>query len=214
MSKAIKKKEDQDIKQSIPVKEEKSPVIAGKEKPIKKDPKKVTKKKKVKKKKPIAKIKVEEKKDPPLSHNQIMFCEEYIKTQNAKQSYLKVYSKCKPESAESSSIRLLGSDKIKAYIEERLKPIKDQEKEEEKKAIADADEILETFTKILRGEIKDQLGLDASLKDRISAGKELGKRYGLFKDPESDDPSNKPMPTVNINVIDNSHLEKDLYEQK
>lgn len=176
------------------------------EKIVNKDSKKPNVKNKKKKKKVI------EKKE--LSHNQIMFCEEYIKTQNAKQSYLTVYKNSKPESAESSSIRMLGTDKIRAYIDERLKPIKDKEKEEEKKAIAEADEILETFTKIMRGEIKDQLGFDASLKDRISAGKELAKRYGLFRDPEVEEERNKIMPTAVIKVVDNSDLEKDLYAKK
>ena len=62
---------------------------------------------------------------------------------------------------------------IKAYIEERLKEI-------ENKRIADGKEDLEYLSKVMRGEEKDQFGLDASLQDRTKAAELLGKRYRLF----------------------------------
>jgi len=46
----------------------------------------------------------------------------------------------------------------------------------DKAAIADADEIMQYFTGVMRGEIKDQFGLDAPLSERTSAAKELAKR--------------------------------------
>lgn len=148
----------------------------------------------------------------PINHKQLLFCEEYIKTNNATQSYLTVY-KCKTEStARTNSCKLLTHANIKAYIEERLKPKREEEIKEEKKAIADANEVLEFFTKVVRGEVLDQLGLDASLKDRIMAGKELGKRYGIFKDPDDNPADRDIMPEIKITVVDNSNLEKDLYE--
>lgn len=45
-----------------------------------------------------------------------------------------------------------------------------------KVAIADANEVMEYFTKVMRGEEKDQFGLDAPLSERTSAAKELAKR--------------------------------------
>lgn len=148
----------------------------------------------------------------PINHKQLLFCEEYIKTNNATQSYLTVY-KCKTEStARTNSCKLLTHANIKAYIEERLKPVKEEEIKQEKKAIADANEVLEFFTKVVRGEIVDQLGLETSVRDRISAGKELGKRYGLFKDPDDNPADRDIMPEIKITVVDNSNLEKDLYE--
>ena len=45
-----------------------------------------------------------------------------------------------------------------------------------KESIADADEIMEYFTGVMRGEIKDQFGLDAPLSERTSAARELAKR--------------------------------------
>lgn len=148
----------------------------------------------------------------PINHKQLLFCEEYIKTNNATQSYLTVY-KCKTENtARTNSCKLLTHANIKAYIEERLKPKREEEIKEEKKAIADANEVLEFFTKVVRGEVMDQLGLETSVKDRISAGKELGKRYGIFKDPDENPASKDIMPEIKITVVDNSNLEKDLYE--
>ena len=49
-----------------------------------------------------------------------------------------------------------------------------QKKEE--KAIMDGQEVMEWFTRIARGEVKDQFGLDASLNDRLKAFQEIAKR--------------------------------------
>ena len=45
-----------------------------------------------------------------------------------------------------------------------------------KETIADADEIMQYFTKVMRGQEKDQFGLDAPLSERTNAAKELAKR--------------------------------------
>ena len=46
----------------------------------------------------------------------------------------------------------------------------------DKKAVADATEIMTYFTQVMRGEIADQFGLDAPLSERTAAAKELAKR--------------------------------------
>lgn len=48
--------------------------------------------------------------------------------------------------------------------------------EMEAKSVADATEIMTYFTNVMRGEIKDQFGLDAPLSERTSAARELAKR--------------------------------------
>ena len=58
--------------------------------------------------------------------------------------------------------------------------IKLQEKEDSR--IASQDEVLQYLTKVMRGEEKDQFGLDASLQDRTKCAELLGKRYGTFKE--------------------------------
>lgn len=47
--------------------------------------------------------------------------------------------------------------------------------------VASADEVLQFFSSVMRGEVKDQFGLDAALSDRLNAGKELMKRYDATK---------------------------------
>lgn len=64
---------------------------------------------------------------------------------------------------------LAGKDYIADEITYRLDMLK-------KESIADADEILQYLTKVMRGEVKDQFGLDAPLSERTNAAKELAKR--------------------------------------
>ena len=48
--------------------------------------------------------------------------------------------------------------------------------EKAKKTIAEANDVMEFFTRVMNNEEKDQFGLDASLADRLKAGQELAKR--------------------------------------
>jgi phage terminase small subunit len=111
-----------------------------------------------------------------MNEKQKAFADYYIESMNAKESYKKAYSTCKTEkTAEVNGCKLLGDAKIKAYIQERLAS-KDKER------IASQDEVLEFLTSVMRGEVKDQLGLETSVKDRNKAGELLGKRYAIFSD--------------------------------
>ena len=102
-----------------------------------------------------------------LTEQQKRFCREYVKTGNGMQSAIK--AGYKKETAVVQASRLLTKDNIKAEID-RLNEKK------EKSAIMSAQEVMEMFTKIANGEIKDQFGLDASLNDRLKALQELAKR--------------------------------------
>ena len=64
---------------------------------------------------------------------------------------------------------IAGKDYIVDEIKYRLDALR-------KETIADADEILQYFTKVMRGEEKDQFGLDAPLAERTRAAQELAKR--------------------------------------
>ncbi len=76
--------------------------------------------------------------------------------------------------SENDSWKKIGNKILKRdYIYEELMYRLD---ELDKAAIADADEIMEYFTGVMRGEIKDQFGLDAPLSEHTSAAKELAKR--------------------------------------
>ena len=64
---------------------------------------------------------------------------------------------------------IAGKDYIVDEIKYRLDELR-------KETIADADEIMQYFTKVMRGEEKDQFGLDAPLAERTRAAQELAKR--------------------------------------
>ncbi len=64
---------------------------------------------------------------------------------------------------------IAGKDYITDEITYRLDQLK-------KESIADADEIMQYFTRVMRGEVKDQFGLDAPLSERTAAARELAKR--------------------------------------
>lgn len=198
----------------------------------KKTAKKVKQEKKEKRKSPgqkeLSDLKVKYKKEPEkkttkkkkkvivpksskeLKQEHILFCEEYIKTNDATTSYMKMRPKVKASTARTESCKLLKNPNIKAYIEERLKP---QQEEEIKKTIADTNEVLEFITSVMRGEVKDQLGFDTSVKDRLTAGKMLADRYRLFDKPDNpENDENNDMPEMKITIIDNSELEEELYK--
>ena len=67
------------------------------------------------------------------------------------------------------------TEKQKRFIQERLEQL-------ENNRIASQEEVLQYLTKVMRGEEKDQFGLDASLQDRTKCAELLGKRYGTFKE--------------------------------
>lgn len=98
------------------------------------------------------------------------FCREYAKSGNGLQSLRKAgYNYKTDNSATSAASQLLRKERIQNEIARLM-----QKKEEH--AVMSAQEVMEMFTKIANGEIKDQFGLDASLNDRIKALQELAKR--------------------------------------
>lgn len=110
-----------------------------------------------------------------LTPKQKAFADEYIKCTNASEAARKAgYSaKCAASIGEEN----LRKPEILAYISERLKQI-------EANRVASADEVMRFFSSVMRGEVTDQFGLDASLSDRISAGKELMRRYNAVKNDD------------------------------
>lgn len=72
-------------------------------------------------------------------------------------------------SPKSYGRKLLAKGKIQKELKNQLDMLKYEK-------VASADEIMNFLTATMRGEIKDQFGLDATLKDRMDAAKELAKR--------------------------------------
>ena len=100
-----------------------------------------------------------------LTPKQKAFCEYYLETGNQTEAAIKAgYSR--------KTARVIGQENllkpaIKEYLEKR---------------IANSNEVLEYLTRVMRGEEKDQFGLDVSIQDRTKAAELLGKRYRLFTD--------------------------------
>ena len=95
-----------------------------------------------------------------LTQKQKRFCEEYIKTANASASAVAAgYSK---KTAGAIGAENLKKPQIAAYIKKRID-------EQDATLVADSNEILKFYTAVMRGEVKDQFGLDSSLTDRLKA---------------------------------------------
>ena len=105
-----------------------------------------------------------------LNERQKAFADYYIQTGNATEAAIK--SGYSEKTAYSIGNENLKKPEISAYIGERMA-------EQGEKRVADANEVIEFYTAVMRGEVKDQFGLDASLSDRLKAGDALMKRYAV-----------------------------------
>lgn len=112
-----------------------------------------------------------EKEYSSLTEKQKRFIDYYVETANATES-------AKRAGYSSKTAKNIGAEnltKLNFFIQERLKQLEDNR-------IASQEEVLQYLTKVMRGEEKDQFGLDASLQDRTKCAELLGKRYGTFKE--------------------------------
>ena len=96
----------------------------------------------------------------PLSVKEAKFIDIFIATGNLNHAL---------RESDLAMRNIAGKDYIVEEIQYRLDELK-------KETIADADEILQYLTSVMRGELKDQFGLDAPLSERTSAAKELARR--------------------------------------
>lgn len=120
-----------------------------------------------------------------MNARQKKFCDEYLIDCNATQAAIRAgYS---PKTAKQVGQRLLTFVDLKAYIEQQLEQIHNEK-------TADAQEVIEYLTAVMRGEHTEQTlrligegvqkiaDIDVSAKERIKAAELIGKRYGMFKD--------------------------------
>lgn len=104
-----------------------------------------------------------------LTEKQQKFILEYIKTGNAVQSYIAAGYIANYQSAGVNAARLLKNAKV-------ITEINNLKKEEFQKNVATSEEVMDFFSRVMRGEVKDQFGLETSVADRIKAAQELAKR--------------------------------------
>ena len=120
-----------------------------------------------------------------MNARQRRFCDEYLIDCNATQAAIRAgYSE---KSAGRNADRMMKNDEIRAYIAEQLERIHNEK-------TADAAEVMEYLTSVMRGQYTEQTlqlvgegmqqitNIDVSAKDRLKAAELIGKRYGMFKD--------------------------------
>ena len=126
--------------------------------------------------------------DNGMTRSQRIFCDEYLLDFNATRAYKVAYKSVKKDdTARANASRLLTKANIKVYIDKKVEEISSNK-------IADAKEVMEYLTSVLRGTEKEEtlIGLgqgaqsitdiQVSAKDKIKAAELLGKRYSLFTD--------------------------------
>ena len=120
-----------------------------------------------------------------MNARQKKFCDEYLIDCNATQAAIRAgYS---PKTAYSIGEENLKKPELKTYIEEQLERLHNEK-------TADAQEVLEYLTAVMRGQHREQTlqlvgdgvqtitDIDVSAKERLKAAELIGKRYGMFKD--------------------------------
>ena len=134
-----------------------------------------------------------------LTVKQKLFADEYIKSGNATQSAIKAgYA---PKAAYRTGAENLRKPQIKSYIDAKMAEI-------ESSKIADAKEVLEFYTRVLREEETEEVTLAAgdkvvtvrkkpSTKDKIAVSREIMKRYPL-QDPMANEQLRKLKADVRI----------------
>ena len=132
-----------------------------------------------------------------LTPKQKAFCDYYIETGNASEAARKAgYSQ---KTAPFIGAENLKKPQIKEYISERMN-------NQDRERVASADEVIAFYTAVMRGEVKDQFGIEASLSDRLKAGENLMRRYDKIAPVEKTEENSGVimMPEVNESAGTNS----------
>lgn len=135
-----------------------------------------------------------------LNPRQILFVQEYMKTNNVTQA--SISAGYMPKGAYAQGSRLLKDVRIQNYIgaiRERLDDAK----------IADIQEVMEYLTSVMRGEKKDQFDLDPALSERTKAASELAKRL----DVRSKNINVECAVNIIDDIPDDTEIEDDLDEE-
>ncbi len=125
-----------------------------------------------------------------MTDKQKRFCDEYLIDCNAARAYRAAYPSVKrDEAARACGSRLLTNANVKAYLEEQMEQLRSEK-------VADAREVLEYLTSVVRGESCSQIVVVEGTgdgcsearhlnkfpdeKERLKAAELLGKHLGLL----------------------------------
>lgn len=105
--------------------------------------------------------------DSPVTVQEAMFINLYMETGDLKAAYEGAGYTAKYSKAQVDKILELPN--VAYEIKRRTYQMK-------RKSVASAEEVMKYFTDVMRGEIKDQFGLEAPLSERTRAAQEIAKR--------------------------------------
>lgn len=129
-----------------------------------------------------------------MTEKQKIFCDEYLKDLNATRAYKVAYPNVKKNTvAATNGGRMLRNAEVEKYIAEQLEELHNER-------TADAQEVMEYLTSVMRGESKSEelvvrgVGKGSqkiervkklpSEKDKLKAAELLGKRFGIFTEKQ------------------------------
>lgn len=123
-----------------------------------------------------------------MTEKQKRFCDEYLIDCNATRAYKAVYRNIKSDVvAATNGGRLLRNAEVQKYISDQAEKLHGEK-------TADAQEVMEYLTSVMRGESQSSVlcligdGMQETIekrpdeKERLKAAELLGKRYGLYTD--------------------------------
>lgn len=105
--------------------------------------------------------------DSPVTVQEMMFINAYMETGDAKKAYEAAGYTTKYSKAQVD--RIMGYPNVAYEIKKRTYQLK-------RKSVATSEEVMQYFSDVMRGEIKDQFGLEAPLSERTRAAQEIAKR--------------------------------------
>ena len=137
-----------------------------------------------------------------LTVKEAKFIDEYIKTGNGSKSVEKAGYKSK--APRTYAIELLAKPHIAEEIRYRLESAQAD-------SIADAQEIMQYFTDVMRGKITDQFGLEASLSERTKAAQDLAKRQ--IDIPQKLQGNEQPKLTITVDWGENASADVQMIDE-
>lgn len=102
-----------------------------------------------------------------LTQRQLDFCIYFVECGNSAEACRKAGYSVKTARYQGSTLLTKQNIKNKIY---------DLRHDSTRLDIASGQEVMNFFTRVMNGEVKDQFGLEASLSDRLKAANELAKR--------------------------------------
>ena len=127
----------------------------------------------------------------PLTSQEAKFIEVYVSGSTQTQAYREAYGETDSKQMAAGARKVIRKPYIIEEIRCRMQSAKDE-------SIANLTEIMQYYTNVMRGDIKDAFGLEASLSERTKAAMELVKRLSVLEDRASAEEQSAP--TIKIEL--------------